>query len=60
MKLLLDLLPVVFFFLTHKVASAHADEAATLATQWLGSLVLGGVVGPKEAPVLLATIRERG
>ena len=56
MKLLLDFLPLVFFFLTYKVSSAHATESATLATQWLGALVLGGMVGMKEAPVLLATI----
>jgi len=56
MKLLLDFLPLVFFFLTYKIAGLHADGAAALATKWLGALVSGGVVGPKEAPVLLATV----
>lgn len=56
MKLIFDFLPLFLFFLTYKIASAHAQEAATLATQWLGPLVLGGVVSSGEGPVLLATI----
>ncbi|HEX4510250.1 MAG TPA: septation protein A [Burkholderiaceae bacterium] len=56
MKLLFDFLPLVFFFATYKVAGLHADAAATLATHWLGGWVSGGSVGPKEAPVLLATL----
>lgn len=56
MKLLLDFLPLVFFFATYKVASGHADAAAAFATHWFGGIVSGGVVGAKEAPVLLATL----
>jgi intracellular septation protein len=56
MKLLLDFLPLVFFFATYKIAGGHADAAAAFATHWLGGIVSGGVVGPKEAPVLLATV----
>lgn len=56
MKLILDFLPLFLFFATYKIASVHAQNAATLATQWLGSLVMGGVVGPCEGPVLLATV----
>jgi len=56
MKLLLDFLPLVFFFLTYKVAGLHADAAAALATKWLGGVTAGGAIGPKEAPVLLATV----
>ncbi|HEX7687487.1 MAG TPA: septation protein A [Burkholderiaceae bacterium] len=56
MKILLDFLPLAFFFLTYKVAGLHPDASAQFATHWLGALVQGGVVGPKEAPVLLATV----
>ena len=56
MKLLLDFLPLVFFFATYKIAGLHPDAAAAFATHWLGGLVSGGVVGPKEAPVLLGTV----
>jgi intracellular septation protein len=56
MKLLLDFLPLVFFFVVYKVAGMHPDDAAAFATHWLGSLTSGGVVGPKEAPVLLGTV----
>jgi len=56
MKLLLDFLPLVFFFATYKIAGAHDTAAAAFATHWLGGIVSGGTVGPKEAPVLLATV----
>jgi intracellular septation protein len=56
MKLLLDFLPLALFFLTYKVAGGHADATAQLLTHWLGNWVSGGSVGPKEAPILLATV----
>ena len=56
MKLLLDFLPIVFFFGTFKYAEAHKDWAAAFATEHFGFIVSGGVVGANEAPVLLATV----
>ncbi|AKJ29287.1 septation protein A [Caldimonas brevitalea] len=56
MKLLFDFLPVILFFGMFKYAENRSDWAATVATDWFGFLVSGGVVGPKEAPVLLATV----
>jgi intracellular septation protein len=56
MKILFDFLPIVLFFGMFKYAEAHKDWAANTATQWLGFMVSGGVVGPVEAPVLLATV----
>lgn len=56
MKLLLDFLPLVLFFGTFKYADHHADWAARFATDHFGFMVSGGVVGPEEAPVLLATL----
>jgi len=56
MKFLLDFLPIILFFGTFKLADAHADAAARFATDHLGFVVSGGVVGPAEAAVLLATI----
>ena len=56
MKFLLDFLPIILFFATFKLADAHADAAARFATEHLGFAVSGGVVGPAEAPVLLATV----
>ena len=56
MKLLLDFLPILFFFGTFKYAEGHKDWAAALASDNLGFMVSGGVVGPAEAPVLLATV----
>jgi intracellular septation protein len=56
MKLLLDFLPIILFFGVFKYAEGNAVWAADFATQNFGFLVSGGVVGPKEAPVLLSTI----
>jgi intracellular septation protein len=56
MKLLLDFLPIILFFVAFKAADANKEAAAALATGHFGFLVSGGVVGPSEAPVLLATV----
>ena len=60
MKLLLDFLPIILFFATFKWAEARPDEAARWASEHLGFLVQGGVVGPAVAPVLLATVVVMG
>jgi intracellular septation protein len=56
MKLLLDFLPIILFFGTFKIADGHPDAAAKFATDHLGFVVSGGIVGPAEAAVLLATV----
>src|SRR5690349_9719385 len=56
MKIFFDFLPVILFFGTFKYAEGNADGAARFATEHLGFLVSGGVVGTEEAPVLLATL----
>lgn len=56
MKLLLDFLPIILFFGTYKYADSHKDWAAAFATEHFGFIVSGGIVGAKEAPVLLSTV----
>jgi intracellular septation protein len=56
MKLFLDFLPLILFFGVFKIADVNADAAARYATEHLGFVVSGGVVGVDEAPVLLATV----
>jgi intracellular septation protein len=56
MKILFDFLPIALFFGMFKYAEGNKDWAAGTATEWLGFMVSGGVVGPSEAPVLLATV----
>ncbi len=56
MKLFLDFLPIILFFVTFKWGEGHADLAAQWLTQHLGFMVAGGVVGPKESAALLATV----
>ena len=55
MKLLFDFLPVLLFFGTFKFAEGQREWAADFVTRHLGFAVSGGVVGPDQAPVLLAT-----
>jgi intracellular septation protein len=55
LKLLFDLLPVILFFGTYKLAQAFPDAAAALAARWLGTLVADGAVPADQAPILLAT-----
>ena len=56
MKILFDFLPIFLFFGTFKYAERNAEGAAAFATEHFGFLVSGGTVGPKEGPVLLATL----
>ncbi len=56
MRTLLDFLPLILFFGMFKYAEGHADWASHFATEHFGFMVSGGVVGPAEAPVLLATL----
>ncbi len=56
MKILLDFLPILLFFVTFKYAEAHKAWAAAFATEHLGFIVSGGIVGEEEAAVLLATV----
>ena len=56
MKLLADFLPIILFFAAFKWAGSDKDAAAAFASEHFGFLVSGGVVGPGEAPVLLATV----
>jgi intracellular septation protein len=56
LKLLLDFLPIILFFVTFKWAEGRPDEAADWASSHLGFLVQGGQVGTSVAPVLLATV----
>ena len=56
MKILFDFLPILLFFGMFKYAESNKEWAASTATDWLGFMVSGGVVGSAEAPVLLATV----
>jgi intracellular septation protein len=56
MSYLLDLLPVILFFITFRVAEADKAGAAAFASEHFGAFVSGGSVSASEAPVLLATL----
>ena len=56
MKLLLDFLPILLFFASFRYADGHKDWATAFSNEHFGFMVSGGVIGPDEAPVLIATI----
>src|SRR5690606_13389682 len=56
MKLLLDFLPIILFFVSFKWGDGNKELVSQWMTQYLGFLVAGVVVGPTEAPVLLSTV----
>lgn len=56
MKIFLDFLPLLLFFIVGKYADQNAEWAARFATDHFGFIVSGGIVGIKEAPALLATV----
>lgn len=56
MKIFFDFLPLLLFFIVGRYADRNAEWAAQFATDHLGFMVSGGVVGTQEASALLATI----
>jgi intracellular septation protein len=56
MKLLFDFFPVILFFSVFKWGESHAENAHSLASDYLSGFVAGGVVAPVTAPILLATV----
>lgn len=56
MKILFDFFPVALFYAAFQYARANKELAAQKATEWFGFMVSGGVVGPAEAPTVLATV----
>ena len=56
MKFLFDLFPVALFFASFKVAQGHAQAAADLVSQVLGTVGLGAAIAAKQGPILIATL----
>ena len=50
MKILFDLLPVIFFFAAYQIAGFFPEDAHALVTDWLAS-----DIPAKQAPILIAT-----
>jgi intracellular septation protein len=55
MKLLFDLLPVILFFVTYKLAGSFPQQSIAMAGAALGWMVGDGTVPDGQAPILLAT-----
>jgi len=55
MKVLFDLLPVLFFFAAYTLAKRVPETASSLVSSLLGALGAGTTVAIDQAPILLAT-----
>ncbi|MES2072898.1 MAG: septation protein A [Pseudomonadota bacterium] len=55
MKFLFDLFPVILFFGTFKWGEGHVSSAQAIVSEYLSSVISGGVAGIDQAPILLAT-----
>ncbi|TAK78448.1 MAG: septation protein A [Aquabacterium sp.] len=56
MKLLLDFLPILLFFLAYHWGGSHKEATAAFLTQHFGAYISGGAIKPDQAPVFLATL----
>jgi len=56
MKIFFNFVPLALFLGGFYYGDNHKNWAAEAATQWLGFMVSGGIVGQAEAPILLATV----
>jgi len=55
MKVLFDLLPVIFFFIAYTGAKHAPDSAASVVSSLLSGLGMNATVDAEQAPLLLAT-----
>lgn len=56
MKILLDLLPVILFFVAYTVAKRVPDESTSFIAAVLGAVGAGEGLDPAQAPILVATL----
>lgn len=56
MKVLFDLLPVIFFFVAYTGAKHAPDSAASIVSGLLSGLGMSSAVDAEQAPLLLATV----
>jgi intracellular septation protein len=56
MKILLDLLPVILFFVAYTAAKRVPDESASFIAGLLGAVGAGEGLDPAQAPILVATL----
>ncbi len=56
MKFLFDLLPVILFFATFKLAEGRKEATAELLGSMFGAIGLSAAFPPDQSPILLATV----
>lgn len=55
-KFLLDLLPVMLFFVALKLGEQFPDASTAFANHWFAWMAASGQIGAKVAPIMIATI----
>ena len=56
MKFLFDLIPLLLFFASYKLAGSNADAAQAFINNHLSSIISGGTVTAEQAPIVIATL----
>lgn len=56
MKFLFDLIPLLLFFASYKIAGSNADAAQAFINNHLSSIISGGTVTAEQAPIVIATL----
>lgn len=56
MKFLFDLIPLLLFFASYKLAGSNADATQAFINNHLSGIISGGTVTSEQAPIVIATL----
>jgi intracellular septation protein len=56
MKFLFDMIPVLAFFVSYKLAGMNADAAQHFINTYMSGMISGGSVTAEQSPIVLATL----
>jgi intracellular septation protein len=56
MKFLFDMIPVLLFFASYKIAGMNAEASQHLINTYLSGIISGGSVTPEQSPIVIATL----
>ena len=56
MKFLFDMIPVLLFFASYKVAGMNAEASQHLINTYLSGMISGGSVTAEQSPIVIATL----
>lgn len=56
MKFLFDMIPVLLFFASYKIAGMNAEASQHFINTYLSGMISGGSVTPEQSPIVIATL----